>query len=363
MCSGGGDGEEAEPAQESPKVSVSTSADTAVTAKEPETTQEAQTALSTGQPETVQSPDAAEQVTTTRQELQEQQPQEQESTAAGFDLSQVPAYSGSAEVTINADQPYFELSDLVTDSFENYSSLDALGRCGVAYACLGPETLPTEERGSIGSVKPTGWHTVKYAGIEGNYLYNRCHLIAYELSAENANERNLITGTRYLNIEGMLVHENAVAKYIRETGNHVMYRVTPVFEGNNLLASGVLMEAESVEGDEIRFCRFCYNVQPGITINYADGSSSGPEFLGSSTDSDSDSGYAQQTQEPAQTPAVTAEPESGSEAAYIGNANTKKFHYPSCSSVSQMNESNKVSFSSRDEAISSGYDPCQRCNP
>ena len=200
-----------------------------------------------------------------------------------FDLSQVPDYSDEAYVEINGNVPYFNTDELTTTSYESYSDLDSLGRCGTAEACIGIDLMPTEERGSIGSVRPTGWHTVKYDGIDGNYLYNRCHLIGYQLSGENANEENLITGTRYLNVDGMLPFENDVADYVEDTGNHVMYRVTPVFEGDNLVASGVLMEAYSVEDDGagVSFCVYCYNVQPGIEIDYETGESEGPEYTGS----------------------------------------------------------------------------------
>ena len=185
-------------------------------------------------------------------------------------------YNGSPFVEVNGNVPYFESSDVKTESFEIYSELDSLGRCGGAYANIGKDLMPTEERGEIGMIKPSGWHTVKYPEvIEDLFLYNRCHLIGYQLSGENANERNLITGTRYLNVEGMLPFENEVANYVRETGNHVLYRVTPVFEGNNLVAEGVLMEAYSVEdhGQGVQFCVFVYNVQPGIEIDYATGES------------------------------------------------------------------------------------------
>ena len=192
-----------------------------------------------------------------------------------YSLDSIPDYSGSPYVAINDNQPYFSDSDLTTTSFESYSDLDSLGRCGVAYACVSTDTMPTEERGSIGQIKPTGWHTVKYDCVDGKYLYNRCHLIGYQLTAENANEQNLITGTRYLNVDGMLPFENMVADYIKETDNHVLYRVTPIFDGDNLVASGVLMEAKSVEdkGEGICFCIFCYNVQPGLNIDYATGES------------------------------------------------------------------------------------------
>lgn len=176
---------------------------------------------------------------------------------------------------MTTSEAYFDTQNLSSTSFESYSELDSLGRCGVAYANVGQDIMPTEERGNIGQVKPSGWHTVKYDIVNGKYLYNRCHLIGYQLSAENANTRNLITGTRYLNVEGMLPFENIIADYVKETGNHVAYRVTPIYEGSNLVASWVVMEGYSVEdqGDGILFCIFAYNVQPGIQINYADGES------------------------------------------------------------------------------------------
>ena len=195
---------------------------------------------------------------------------------SGFSLSSVGAYSGKAYVSVNGNTPYFTADELTSTSFELYSNLDSLGRCGTVYASIGKDLMPTEERGSIGMVKPTGWHTVRYDDlVDGKYLYNRCHLIGFQLTGENANTSNLITGTRYLNIEGMLPFENMVADYVKETGNHVMYRVTPIFEGNNLLASGVLMEGYSVEdnGAGICYCVYAYNVQPGIEIDYATGES------------------------------------------------------------------------------------------
>lgn len=192
------------------------------------------------------------------------------------ELSGIPAYEGAAYVEVNGNVPYFTEADYTTESFESYSELDNLGRCGTAFACIGEDIMPTEKRDEVGQVKPSGWHTVRYDGIvDGNYLYNRCHLIGYQLSGENANTRNLITGTRYLNIEGMLPFENMVADYVKETKNHVLYRVTPVFDGDNLLANGVLMEGRSMEdgGAGISFCVFAYNVQPSISINYANGES------------------------------------------------------------------------------------------
>lgn len=195
--------------------------------------------------------------------------------SAAFDISSVPEYSGNPYYVVNGNVPFFTENDMTTDPFEYYSDLDSLGRCGVAYANVCIDIMPTEERGEIGMVKPSGWHTVKYDNVDGKYLYNRCHLIGYQLAGENANEKNLITGTRYMNVDGMLPFENMVDDYAEETDNHILYRVTPVFEGNNLLASGVLMEAKSVEdgGSGIEFCVYCYNVQPGIVIDYATGDS------------------------------------------------------------------------------------------
>ena len=279
--------------------------------------------------------------------------------AAEFDLSSVPAYSGQAYVPVNNNVPFFTDTEIETESFETYSPLDGLGRCGVAYASVGQDLMPTQDRGSIGQVKPTGWHTVKYDNVDGKYLYNRCHLIGYQLTAENANEENLITGTRYLNIEGMLPFENLVADYVKETGNHVIYRVTPVFEGKNLVASGVLMEGKSVEdnGEGVLFCAYAYNVQPGIFIDYATGDSTaaGTE----------QSVAAEQPQTEAATqPETTVQEETPKGETYILNTSTKKFHRPSCSSVGQMKESTKEDFTgSKDDMIARGYDPCKRCNP
>lgn len=285
-------------------------------------------------------------------------------TASSFSLSDVPAYSGKAYISVNGNVPYFTAAELTTQSFETYSDLDSLGRCGVTYACIGKDLMPTEERGSIGMVKPTGWHTVRYDDlVDGKYLYNRCHLIGYQLTGENANTKNLITGTRYLNIEGMLPFENMVADYIQETNNHVLYRVTPIFEGNNLLANGVLMEGYSVEdkGAGVSYCVFAYNVQPGIEIDYATGESKLAD------------GAQQEEQKTATvTPTPSPEPEKqepvtrseASQADYILNTNTKKFHYPTCSSVNDMKEKNKQEFfGTRDETIALGYSPCGRCKP
>lgn len=201
-----------------------------------------------------------------------------EKNANAEDIMNIPEYSGVAYVEVNGNKPFFTESDISTDSFEYYSELDGLGRCGVAFANISREMMPTEERGEIGGIKPSGWNQAKYEGIvdsKPSYLYNRCHLIAYCLTAENANEKNLITGTRYMNVEGMLPFEERVARYLDDYDNHVLYRVTPVFEGKNLVAGGVLIEAYSVEdnGAGICFCVYCYNVQPGIEIDYRTGES------------------------------------------------------------------------------------------
>lgn len=192
-----------------------------------------------------------------------------------YALQEIPPYQGEPYVIINHNVPNFKEEDYTTLSFERYSELDSLGRCGVAYANVSVDTMPTEERGSIGMIKPSGWQTVKYDFVDGKYLYNRCHLIGFQLTGENANEKNLITCTRFMNTVGMLEFENKVAKYVKETKHHVLYRVTPVFEGTNLVASGVFMEAYSVEdqGKGIQFYVYVYNVQDGVTIHYADGTS------------------------------------------------------------------------------------------
>lgn len=202
--------------------------------------------------------------------------------SASFDYADIPTYSGKPYVEVNGNFPFFTSDDIITESYESYSKLDEQGRCGAAVSCIGNDLMPTEERGPIGMIKPSGWQTVKYAGIDGNYLYNRCHLIGFQLTGENANEDNLITGTRYMNIQGMLPIENQTASYIRKTGNHVLYRATPIFLGDELLCRGVLLEGYSVEdsGCGICFCRFVYNVQPNVTIDYSDGSSDGPPFEG-----------------------------------------------------------------------------------
>ena len=284
--------------------------------------------------------------------------------APAFSLSSIAEYTDKPYVAVNGNVPYFTESELTDQSYEYYSDLDALGRCSTACASIGQDLMPTESRGSIGMVKHSGWHNVRYDDlVDGKYLYNRCHLIGFQLTGENANTKNLITGTRYLNIEGMLPFENMVADYVKENGNHVMYRVTPIFEGDNLLTNGVLMEGYSVEdkGAGVSYCVFAYNVQPGIEIDYA---------TGESKLADSAQQEEQKTATVTSTPSPEPEkqePATGSEASqadYILNTNTKKFHYPTCSSVNDMKEKNKQEFfGTRDEAISNGYSPCGRCKP
>ncbi len=263
-------------------------------------------------------------------------------------LADIPAFSGEPYVVVNENIPDFQVTEYTTDSFESYSELDSLGRCGVAYANIGTELMPTEDRENIGQIKPTGWQIAKYDVVEGRYLYNRCHLIGFQLTGENANERNLITGTRYMNVSGMLPFENMVAEYVRETDYHVLYRVTPIYESNNLVASGVQMEAWSVEdeGEGICFNVYVYNHQPGIHINYATGESRLAEDTYSS---DAEKGDLDQ---------------SNTEQVYVLNTNTMKMHLPSCSSVQDMKPQNREETTlSREELVERGYQACKLCNP
>ena len=279
-------------------------------------------------------------------------------------LSSIPAYSGSPYVTLNGGTPTFSKAELKTQSYEYYSNLDKLERCGVVHACIGRDIMPTEERGSIGMVKPAGWHTVKYDCVDGKYLYNRCHLIGFQLTGENANTKNLITGTRYMNVNGMLPFENMVADYVKESGNHVLYRVTPVFSGNNLLANGVTIEGRSVEdnGKEICFYVYCYNVQPGVNINYANGESSpsGQKTVSSSAAATSKSASSKTTS----SAAVSSVGQNSTSKTYVLNTNSKKFHYPSCASAKKIADKNRQSYSGdRQNLINDGYSPCKNCNP
>ena len=285
-------------------------------------------------------------------------------------LNDIPPFSGSPYVILNDNNPDFNVEELTTRSFESYSDLDSLGRCGVALACVGQDLMPTEERGSISSVKPTGWQSVKYDIVDGKYLYNRCHLIGFQLTGENANKYNLITGTRYMNVEGMLPFENMIADYVKETGNHVLYRVTPVFDGNNLVASGAILEAYSVEdqGDGICFNVYVYNAQPGITINYATGESVLGDKLPEEevkpvepTDPDTPVSNAPDAPDAPDAPEENTE---AIEGLYILNTGTKKFHYSNCSSATSMSSANKQEYrGDRDTLIAQGYTACGKCNP
>lgn len=292
-------------------------------------------------------------------------------------LDAIPAYDGKAYVAINNNEPFFTDGDMTTTAFENYSDLDSLGRCGVAYANICKEIMPTEERGKIGMIKPSGWHTVKYDVIKDRYLYNRCHLIGYQLAGENANPKNLITGTRYLNVEGMLPFENLVADYVNNTGNHVLYRVTPMFSGDNLVANGVLIEAKSVEdnGGGILFNVYCYNVQPGVGINYENGDSwldgTTPQNEGSQSSAGSVAGAT--AGESGSSSSTTGSSSSGSDSSAAENsaadssnsetmvhitATGKKYHRAGCRTLKKSDTEVTL-----DEAKSMGLSPCGICNP
>ena len=263
-----------------------------------------------------------------------------EHTVDVVSLDDIPEYSGSPYIAINDNQPLFSEDDYTTEAFEEYAELDYLGRCGVTFACVAVEIMPTEKRGDIGMVKPTGWVTSKYDFVDGRYLYNRCHLIGYQLSGENANTSNLITVTRFMNTEGMLPFENMIADYVKETENHVLYRVTPIFDGENLVASGVQMEAWSVEddGDGICFNVYCYNVQPGVVIDYATGENWLDEKATESEEVNADKN-----------------------AEYVLNTSSKKIHSPECSGAKNMSEKNKqvVKGDKLSSYINNGYEICE----
>ena len=263
----------------------------------------------------------------------------------GFDLSAIPAFSGKPYVVLNQNQPYFKEKDIVCEVYESYGDLDSLGRCTQAMSCVGTELMPTEERGSISSVKPTGWHSVTYDCVSGGDLYNRCHLIGFQLTGENANRENLVTGTTYLNHQGMLPFENMIADYVKETGNHVMYRVTPIFVGEELVCRGILMEAYSVEdqGGGICFNVYCYNNQPGIEIDYATGAS----WLSGETPETEAT-----TQRPANAPEGTT---------YVINRSTKKYHL--LSHYAELTSNMEYTSLSKAELEAQGYSPCGTCKP
>ena len=309
-------------------------------------------------------------------------------SAGIFSLDMVPPYSGRAYADINGDVPFFTEEEMTAEAFHEYWPLDELGRCTGAYACVGPETLPKQKRGDISQVRPTGWNTNRYDDIDGEMLFNRCHLIGHLLTGQDANERNLITGTRYMNVEGMLPFEESVVMYVEGTGHHVMYRVRPYFEGDNLVCTGVLMEARSVEDPRVQFCAFCYNVQPGFEINYATGDNwrakksqdekiqdEDVQRIIADPAAEEDSG-SRQVEDAAEVSgeddsAAAAEPagdghtsEDGKEITYIINKNTHVFHMPYCDSVNDMKEKNKLETTlDRDSLIGQGYRACQRCHP
>lgn len=258
-------------------------------------------------------------------------------------VQNVPAFSNVPYVVINNNEPEFTDDDITTEAYEFYSELDPLGRCGYTMACIGVELMPTEERESICSVKPTGWVQNQYDFVGGKSLYNRCHLIGHQLTGENANERNLVTGTRYCNVQGMLDFENMVADYIKETENHVLYRVTPVFDGDNLVARGIQMEALSVEdaGEGICFNVYVYNSQPGVIIDYATGENWADGESLPTTQAESDDGQI-----------------------YILNTNSMKFHAEDCEQGQSIKDANKEQFTgNREELIEKGYTSAGCCKP
>lgn len=290
-----------------------------------------------------------------------------EDTSADYEscFADVPAYAGSPSVVMNDNVPYYDEEfekAFSSGALEWYSDLDDFSRPQVAFACLGLETMPAEgeERGEIGMIKPAGWHTVKYPDvIKDLYLYNRCHLIGWQLGAENANELNLMTGTRYLNVDGMLPYENLVADYIRDTGNHVLYRVTPHYVGEELITRGLLMEAKSVEDDECIFCVYCYNVQPGVEIDYMSGDS---WLAGYYPENSTENTPVEESSE--ETSNETVVEESVNECAFVLNNNSMKIHKPTCSSVSDISENNiEYTDKTYEELIAEGYSPCGRCHP
>ena len=260
---------------------------------------------------------------------------------------EIPWFTNQPYIEINNNIPFFTEEEITKKSFETYSELDELGRCGVAYANINQDLMPTEERGEIGHIKPSGWQTIKYDIVDGNYLYNRCHLIGFQLAGENDNEKNLITGTRYLNIQGMLDFENAIAEYVKNTDNHVLYRVTPIYEEDGLVALGVLMEGYSVEdnGKGICFNVFAYNTHPGIDIDYQ----TGDNWL-----------LKEEVQEIGGK--VYLANEDG--IIYIVNTNTKKYHTEDCTNAQSIKEENKETFNGTEEWLKdNGYKPCGVCNP
>ena len=261
----------------------------------------------------------------------------------------IPDFSGNMTVAVDNNDPDFTSKDLTTKSYESYSRLDSEGRCQVAEACVGKDIMPKGKRGAIGMVKPTGWHTAKYNNVDGKYLYNRCHLIAYQLTGENANNKNLITGTRSFNVDGMLPYEEMVGDYVRETGNHVLYRVTPVFDGDDLVAKGVQMEAMSVEdkGEDIKFNVFVYNVQDGVKIDYETNQNSSNNSKNNSSNKN--------------TTAVKTNTKTTASQKIRGNSRSKVYHCPGQRDYDRMGTSKYlVTFKSEKEAKVAGYHKAQR---
>ena len=259
-------------------------------------------------------------------------------------------YSGKPYAHVNGGVPTFTEAEITTEAYEFYSELDSLGRCGYVMACVGKELMPTDDREEIGSVKPTGWVQKEYSAdlVNGRYIYNRCHLIGFQLTGENANKQNLITGTRYMNWDGMVEFENMIADYIKETDNHVMYRVTPMFYENELVARGVHMEAYSVEdgGEGISFNVYVYNVQPGIAIDYKTGNnwlSDEPMPDANNSDKNESNG------------------EDNSTKTYILNTNTHKIHSPDCSSAASISEANRQEYTGKLSDLGSEYTKCGIC--
>ena len=267
----------------------------------------------------------------------------------------MPEYNGSEIIELNGGKPCFSEDELIPEERISFSDLDSLGRCGTAFCCVGKSILPTEERGAIGMVKPAGWHTVKYRCVEGKYLYNRCHLIAYELCGVNADERNLITGTRYLNTEGMLDTENRVRSFVENSGLHVLYRVTPRYEGKELLARGVEIEALSIEdgGRGISLHIFCFNVQPGIIIDH---------LTGDSTPVDPDDANVEEDPDSSDDSSEVYVPPEG--VTYIVNTGSRRFHLPNCQSVQDMKAKNRTEYyGTAEELLALGFVPCGACHP
>ena len=292
--------------------------------------------------------------------------------AENYTLNNLPEYSGAPYVALQQNKPTFTAEQQKATAFEQYSELDALGRCGPAFACVGKELMPTKERGAIGAVKPSGWQIAKYDFVDGKYLYNRCHLIGYQLTGENANVKNLITGTRALNVQGMLPFENTVADYVKSTGNHVLYRVTPIFRGANLVASGVTIEALSVEdgGTGVCFYIYCYNAQPGVEINYQNGTSRAAVVIDAQSrppKSNNGSGQSSGLAGGQSNSLASGQSESSAQnlvGSLVVNTSTKKIHRPSCSAIKDTKPQNKKTVTKTCAQLEAeDYAPCRLCRP